>query len=531
MREAFVAGRAHGKATFLVHEDDRATFESFARAAVVLAHQFIAEGVVKGDRVVVAMRNLPEWPVAYFAALLVGAIATPLNAWGTGGELEYGLVDSGAKVAVMDGERWARLEPHLDACRALRRVFTTRTPVEPGTHPIVRSLQDLIGPVNGWSELPVLPLPDVPLEPEDDATLFYTSGTTGQQKGALGTHRSSTTVLMASNFGTLRSFMRRGETPPKPEDRKNQRASLVGIPFFHTTGCQALLCVAMFNGTKLVTMHRWDVDQAMALIERERCTQAGGVPTLAWQIVESPNRGKYDLSSLEAISYGGAPASAELVRRIKDAFPAAAPGTGWGMTETSATFISHGAEDYEHRPDSAGTPLPICEVKVMDDDGRELPVGQVGELWAKGPSIVKGYWNKPEQTASTFVDGWVKTGDMARVDEDNFVYIVDRKKDMLIRGGENIYCSEVESVLYEHPAITDAGVVGLPHRTLGEEPAAVVALKEGKHATEEELRAFVRERLAAFKVPIRILILTDMLPRNAAGKVLKPELKRLLLAG
>jgi long-chain acyl-CoA synthetase len=528
MREAFLAGRAHGNATYIVFEDERATFENFSRAAVKLAHEFIAEGVQKGDRVAVAMRNLPEWPVAYFAALLVGAIGTPLNAWGTGNELEYGLVDSGAKVAVLDGERWSRLEERLDHCRALRRVFLTRKEVTPGMHPAVRSLQDVIGATNSWGDLPALPLPDVPLEPDDDATLFYTSGTTGPQKGALGTHRSSTTVLMASNFVGMRNFVRRGEPIPDPASRTQQRGSLVSIPFFHTTGCQALLCVTFFNGTKIVTMHKWDPEQAMQLIERERLTQAGGVPTIAWQLVEHPSRTKYDLSSLETVSYGGAPASAELVKRIKAEFPKSIAGTGWGMTETSATFTSHSAEDYENRPDSAGPALPINEIKICNDDGVELPRGQVGELWARGPNIVKGYWNRPEETARAFVDGWVKTGDLARMDDEGFLFIVDRKKDMLIRGGENIYCSEVEGVLYEHPAVMDAGVVGIPHRTLGEEPGAVVALKEGADASEDELKAFVRERLAAFKVPVRILILRETLPRNPSGKILKPELKRLL---
>src|SRR5690606_38111712 len=314
---------------------------------------------------------------------------------------------------------------------------------------------------------------------------------------------------------------------PDPATRA-QRAVLLSVPYFPTTGCQAILCPALYGGGKLVTMRRWDVERAMALIEAERITSAGGVPTIAWQILEHPRRAEFDLSSIESISYGGAPAASELVRRIKAAFPKTAPGTGWGITATSATFTSTSAEDYELRPDSCGMPLPVCDIRIADDFGHPLPTGAIGEVLARGPNVVRGYWNKPDETAETFVAGWVRTGDLGRVDEDGYLYIVDRKKDMLIRGGENIYCAEVEAALYGHPAVMDAGVVGLEHPTLGEEPAAVVALTAGADTTEAELQAFVATRIAAFKVPVRIAIVPDLLPRNANGKLMKLELKRLL---
>ena len=253
------------------------------------------------------------------------------------------------------------------------------------------------------------------------------------------------------------------------------------------------------------------------------------MPTIAWQLIEHPARKDYDLSSLESVAYGGAPSAPELVRRISEAFPKSQPGQGWGMTETCATVTSNGAEDYVNRPDSCGPAAPVAELKIMDpaDGETELPVGQVGELWAKGPMVVKAYWNKPEATAQTFVDGWVRTGDLARLDEEGFCYIIDRAKDMLIRGGENIYCVEVENVLYDHPAVMDAAIVGVPHKTLGEEPAAVVTLKPGAEATEQELRAHVAEHLAAFKVPIAVKFWHETLPRNPNGKILKNELKKL----
>jgi long-chain acyl-CoA synthetase len=302
------------------------------------------------------------------------------------------------------------------------------------------------------------------------------------------------------------------------------------VPFFHATGCFAVLNPTLATGGKLAMMRRWDPVRAFELIERERITLAGGVPTIAWQLIEHPARKNYDLSSLENVSYGGAPSAPELVRLIRETFPKSQPGNGWGMTETSATATTHSAEDYEHRPDSCGPAVPVTDLKIMTVDGaHELPVGEVGELWCKGPQVVKGYWRKPEATAQTFVDGWVKTGDLARLDEEGFCFIIDRAKDMLIRGGENIYCIEVENTLYDHQAVMDAALVGIPHKTLGEEPAAVVTLKPGAHATEAELRAFVAERLAAFKVPVRILFWTETLPRNANGKILKAELRKLFV--
>lgn len=533
MREVFVNARvAHGPKDFLVYEGERATFEGFARATLAMAGHLAAMGVQKGDRVAVAMRNLPEWPVAVLATLLLGGIAAPINAWGTAPELAYCLADSGAKVLVVDAERWARLQPRLAELPALQQVLVCRAAPDVALNDgRARHWDALLGPLAGWPALPDRPLPAVDLAPDDDATLLYTSGTTGAAKGALGTHRCSTHTLMNSAFSVARSFVRRGEPVPDPvaaaAARPHQRALLLAIPFFHTTGCQVILFGALAGGTKLVLMHRWEPERAMQLIQQEKVSQAGGVPTIAWQLIEHPRRGDYDLSSLESVSYGGAPASAALVQRLGETFPKAQPGTGWGMTETCGTFTHHGAEDYIHRPDSAGPAMPVSQIKICDDDGRALPQGEVGELWVKGPNVVKGYWNKPAETAATFVDGWLRTGDLGTLDAEGFLTIVDRKKDMLIRGGENIYCAEVEAVLYRHPAVMDAGVVGQAHPTLGEEPVAVVQFKPGAQASEDEIRHFVRGELAAFKVPVRVVVSTEPLPRNPNGKLMKPQLRQL----
>ncbi|HWA64223.1 MAG TPA: class I adenylate-forming enzyme family protein [Caulobacteraceae bacterium] len=530
LRAVVEAGRAHGDKIFLVHEDERVSFEAFWRAVSAFAHRLKAEGVEKGDRVAVIMRNLPEWPVAFYGAAVIGAIVTPLNAWWTGPELEYGLVDSGSKVAIVDAERFARIAEHMHNCPDLKRVFVSREDEEIA-HPEVVKLESVIGTPDTWASLPGQPLPPCDLTPEDDATIFYTSGTTGKPKGALATHRNINSNIMAGAIGGARSFLRRGEAPPAPDPNAPQRSSLISVPFFHATGCFAILNPSLMGGAKLVMMRKWDPIRAFELIEREKISSAGGVPTIAWQLIEHPARANYDLSSLESVGYGGAPSAPELVRKIKETFPKSAAGNGWGMTETSAAVTGNSAEDYEHRPDSCGPAVPVSDIKIMSVEGdRELPIGEVGELWAKGPQVVKGYWNKPEATAQTFHEGWVKTGDLARIDEEGFCYIIDRAKDMLIRGGENIYCVEVENVLYEHPAVMDAALVGIPHKTLGEEPAAVVTLKQGAEASEQELRAWVADRLAAFKVPVKVVFWHETLPRNANGKILKNELKKLFEA-
>lgn len=524
------AARAHGDKIFLVHEDERVSYEAFFRAVCALAHELAGQGVVKGDRVAVIMRNLPEWPVAFYAAAALGAIVTPLNAWWTGPELEYGLTDSGTKVVIADAERLERINEHLANCPDLVRVYVARDDEEIA-NPLIARLEDVIGAPDSWKDLPDRPLPSVEIGPEDDATIFYTSGTTGKPKGALATQRNINSNIMAAASAGQRSFLRRGETPPAPDPNAPQRSMLLSVPFFHATGCFAILNPICVGGGKLVMMRRWDPVRAFELIQREKIQAAGGVPTIAWQLIEHPLRKNYDLSSLESVSYGGAPSAPELVRKIKQAFPKSQAGNGWGMTETSATATSNGAEDYEHRPDSCGPPVPVTDLKIMTVEGdRELPVGEVGELWCRGPQVVKGYWNKPEATAQTFHEGWVKTGDLARLDDEGFCFIIDRAKDMLIRGGENIYCIEVENVLYDHPAVMDAALVGIPHKTLGEEPAAVVTLKPGAEATERELRAFVAERLAAFKVPVKVLFQREVLPRNANGKIMKNELKKLFVA-
>ena len=514
LRQVALLARTHGERAFAIYEDERVSYEGWFRAVARLAAELRSRGVEKGDRVALAMRNLPEWPVAFFAATTIGAICVPLNAWWTGPELAFGLANSGSKLLICDAERWERIVPHRGDLPELETVFVSRGEAGGGER-----LEDILGTPSDYDALPAAELPEVEIAPDDEATIFYTSGTTGQPKGALGTHRNLCTNIVSSAYNGAFAALRRGEEPPAPV----QKVGLTVIPLFHVTACSAGLMGYAVAGHTMIFMHKWDPVKAFQLIESEKVNLTGGVPTIAWQLLEHPERANYDLSSLEAVAYGGAPAAPELVRKIHEEF-GALPANGWGMTETMATVTGNSGEDYLNRPDSCGPPVAVADLKIVGDDDSELEPGEVGELWARGPMVVKGYWNRPEATAETFVDGWVRTGDLARLDEEGWCYIVDRAKDMIIRGGENIYSSEVENVLYDHPAVTDAALVGISHPTLGEEPAAVVHLAPGMTATEEELRDWVAARLAKFKVPVRITFIEDTLPRNANGKILKKDL-------
>ena len=520
------AARAFGDRTFIVHEDERVSFEAFARAASHLARRLVEDGVAQGDRVAVVMRNLPEWPVAFYGAVLAGAVIVPLNAWGSADELAFGLADSGAVAAILDQERLSRLEPRVGDLTQLRSLYVCRRGSAPGGAPAT-DLEAVIGPPAAWADLPADPPPRSTPAPDDLATIFYTSGTTGSPKGAPASHRAATTAVLSTLYSQARAYVRRGEPVPSPDPQAAQKAYIVSIPFFHVTGCFALLDVALAAGMKLVLMRRFDPEAVMALVAREGVTAIGGVPTIAWQVLEHPARAGYDLSSLEAVTYGGAPAAPELVRRITSTWPRALPSTGWGMTETSATFTHHVGEDYMARPDSCGLASPVNELRIVDPHGRALAPGEVGEMWVRGPGVIAGYWHRPAESASAFEDGWLKTGDLARVDDEGFCYIVDRLKDVVIRGGENIYSVEVEDALYAHPDVMDAAVLALPHPTLGEEPGAVVTLKPGAAVGEAELQGHVRARLAAYKTPVRVLIQAEALPRNANGKIVKATLKPL----
>jgi long-chain acyl-CoA synthetase len=538
--------RGYGERDFLVYEDERTTFERHYRIAASIARALESRfGITKGDRVSIAMRNLPEWAMAFWAIAGAGGVAVPLNAWWSGPELHYGLLDSGTSVAFVDSERLVRLRQYLPDLPDLKAVVVTdesrrdHSPIPDSPIPIV-TFSDLIADADAE---PVFP--EVELLPEDDATIFYTSGTTGKPKGAVGTHRNICTNLMSLFFINSRSSMRNINAPRLDGQNGSegsgdgQGSNLLSVPFFHATGCHAVLVGNTAAGGKLVLMHHWDPERALELIEREHITIFGGVPAMVMQVLDSPDFESRDTSSVRSVAYGGAPAPPELVRRIARHFPSGSPSNGYGLTETSSVTTMNNGADYVRKPDSVGPPVPVCDVAVVPEHyaghspGSDLPHGPdtIGELWIKGPNVVRGYWNKPDETATSFTDGWLHSGDVARIDEEGFVYIVDRAKDMVIRGGENIYSVEVEATLFEHPAVADVAVIGVPHPVLGEEVGAVVVLRPGTSVSADELTLFVRERMAGFNAPAHIWFRSEPLPRNPQGKVLKRELREELLPG
>jgi len=519
LRTVLDISRAHGAKDYLIYEDERWSFIKHYQAVAALATRLVEDlGIQKGDRIALAMRNLPEWPMVFWASVSIGAVIVPLNAWWTGDELEFGLIDSGASVLFCDAERYERISAHLSRLPALKKIIVARSSAA-----LPEGVADFLAFRGPLPEKPVLP--KAILLPDDDATLFYTSGTTGKPKGALGTHRNICQNLISGAFVRMRASVLRGEDPAAGMPMVAP-SMLLSVPLFHVTGCHGFLVGVTLAGGKLVMMYKWDAQRAIELIEQEKISTFGGVPSMVWQVLENPDLPNHDLSSVTNIAYGGAPAAPELVKRIKQTFPKVDPGNGYGMTETSALCTSNSAEEYQRRPDSVGCPAPVTQIKIMGGNGQEMPCGEVGELWVKGPNVIKGYWNRPEANAETFTEGWLHTGDLARIDHEGYLYIVDRAKDMLIRAGENIYCVEVEDALYNHPAVMDAAVIGIPHRVLGEEVGAIVQIAPGQQVTEEQLKAHVAGQLARFKVPIRIEMRNEPLPRNANGKILKSQLKK-----
>ncbi|MDJ0785988.1 MAG: class I adenylate-forming enzyme family protein [Myxococcota bacterium] len=516
LRALFGASRAKADQEFLIYEDERWTFGKVMEHVDALGSLLVTQyGVEPGDTVAIAMRNYPEWIVAFAAITSVGAISVSFNAWWTAEEMDYAIGDCGAKVLICDIERLTRAA-ETETGKNLKAL-------------VVRAPEgDLPAPADRYEAVLPLgsPLPEVEITPDMDATILYTSGTTGFPKGAVSTHRAVLSALLA--FGCRTAVQ--GVVAPKDRESEYPTSFILAVPLFHVTGCVAVMLSCFAAGLKLVIMYKWGAERALELIERERITNFVGVPTMSWDLLESPDFASRDTSSLGAVGGGGAPAPPELVERVEKGFEKGRPGIGYGMTETNAYGPQNSGDDYLRKPTSSGRLVPIVEMRATDDAGNTLPVGEVGELWFRGPNLIRGYWNKPEATAETIVDGWLRSGDIGRIDEEGFVFVMDRAKDMVLRAGENVYCAEVEAVIYKHPAVYEAAVFGLPHDRLGEEVAVAVLPKEGTSLDPSELQAFVKEHLAPFKVPSHVQIATDALPRNAAGKFLKRQLRDEIVA-
>ncbi len=518
IRDLFALAAMRGDAEFLVYEDERWSVADVLSQAGQIGSMLVEEmGVKKGDRVALAMRNYPEWISSFAAITSIGAVAVPLNAWWQTDELLYGLDDSGASVCLIDGERLDRLADSLDAITARLIAVRTESDLPDG----VIHLSELL--TDGAT------MPEVEIEPDDDITILYTSGTTGRPKGAVSTHRAVLSALISFAGRAAVAGLREpdvaveGEEPTPP-------AFILAVPLFHVTGLVPVMLGSFVSGARLVIMYRWDPERALELIERERITNFVGVPTQSHDLLESPSFESRDTSTLKSVGGGGAPMPPELVQRIEDNFANGRPGLGYGMTETNAYGPQNAGTDFVTHPTSTGRALPSMELRVTDPEGNVLPQGELGEIWFKGPNLISGYWNRPEATAETIVDGWLRSGDIGRVDDEGFVYVVDRAKDMVLRAGENVYCAEVEAAIYEHPAVYEAAVFGLPHERLGEEVASCIMVKPDATLTEGEITAFLKERIASFKVPSAVTIVEESLPRNASGKILKRQIRDELLA-
>jgi long-chain acyl-CoA synthetase len=515
LRDLLAGARQRGETEFLVYEDERWTFDRVMSEADALGRALVDDyGVGRGDRVAIAMRNYPEWVVSFTAVTSIGAVAVALNAWWTADELDYALGDSEPLVVVADAERAERAGP---ACQ--RRGIAVVVVRETGGDDLpagARRWEDVVRPGPGVT------LPDVEVGPDDDATILYTSGTTGRPKGAVSTHRALVHAILAFGCRVAADQVRK---PARRADPSAPAVLILVVPLFHVTGLVPVMLGSFVSGRKLVMMYRWDPERALELIERERVTNLVGVPTQSWDLLESPRFGEFDTSSLVSVGGGGAPMPPQMVERLDSSFSRGRPSIGYGMTETNAYGPGNSADDLVRKPASTGRAVPILQIEVRDPDGQALPTGEAGEIWMRGPNLIRGYWRRPEETAETIVDGWLRTGDIGRVDDEGFVYIQDRLKDMILRGGENVYCAEVEAALYEHPGVHEAAVFGVAHERLGEEVAAAVVPRAGVVLTVDDLAGFLVGRLAAFKVPSRWQLAETPLPRSATGKILKRELR------
>ncbi|MDH5676079.1 MAG: acyl--CoA ligase [Myxococcales bacterium] len=536
--ELYALSCRHDDRTFLVYEDERYSYPEARQRMANLAHRLVQDyGVKRGDRVALAMRNYPEWCFGYMAVTAIGAVIVPLNAWWQASELRYGLEDSGARLLLADRERFDRLAPEL---RELGLPALVARPHAEGGGPLPEGAVDMGPLLEGEHRLPEQ---HAAVEPDDDASIMYTSGSTGHPKGVVSTHRAVVSAVFTWEFVMMARVLT--ELPAEVVERVRgwlsqgrdalsnsafkmpQRTALNTLPLFHVTGCNVQFLPAFRNGRKIVMMHKWNPERALELIEREKVTDFGGVPTMSWDLVNSPDFAKRDTSSLQSLSAGGAARPPDQVGKLKQKVQQAAPSTGYGMTETNSLGSAIGGDDYLMRPASVGRALPpLVELEVLDESGGRLGVDQEGEIRIKSATNMRCYWNRPEATAETLDDGWIRTGDLGRIDAEGFLFITGRAKDIVIRGGENISCPEVEHALHEHPAVFEAAVYAVPDKRLGEAVGATVMLAPGAEVDAQSLQLHVAERLAKFKVPSHIEIQREPLPRIASGKFDKLTLKR-----
>tara|TARA_R110002072_G_scaffold89232_6_gene200042 strand:- start:38103 stop:39800 length:1698 start_codon:yes stop_codon:yes gene_type:complete len=519
LREVWMASAAFADRDYLVFQDERWTYTEAHQQVASIANWLKSQGIQQGDRVAISMRNYPEWLLTYWACVSQGIAAVGMNAWWITEELEYALKDSEPKVLFCDQERWDRFAPLQESFPEMKVVGVR--------------LDTPVAGVTPFSEVVATggELPDCTIEGDEDACIFYTSGTTGLPKGAQLTHRGCVNNIMNLAFagaalGTA-AALAAGEAVPNPEDAPIGSA-LVTTPLFHVTANNCLSHGTTLTGGKLVHMYKWDALEALKIIEKERITNLTGVPVMSRELISHPDFDKYDTSTLLSVGGGGAQLQPDLVGKIDQSVKSAKASTGYGMTETCGIITSISGAYFLDKPDSCGPAMPNFEARCVNADGETVPQGEVGELWVKGAPVIKGYLNREEATAESITNGWLHTGDVARIDEHGFIFIVDRVKDMVLRGGENIFCAEVETVIFAMDDVAECSVFGVEDDRLGEEVGVAVMLKPGTTTNADSIREYCLSHMAKHKVPRYIWIQTEPLPRNASGKFLKRELKEIL---
>ncbi|KAI9027971.1 hypothetical protein DFJ74DRAFT_661336 [Hyaloraphidium curvatum] len=506
-------------------------------------------GLKKGDRLGIMARNRPEFILSIWSSICAGLITVPINGWSTAPEAEYCITNADCRALVVDEERWDRLTGGaVNVLAPLQAKGLTVILVPEGTPTPASKAKWAAGGAILWDDAvsgraiggQTDVLPDQDVQPSDLCTIMYTSGTTGRPKGAAASHRNWTNTLTQNILGPLRDFLRRGEGIPVPDPNPPQVTNIISLPLFHVGGFATTLMYTQ-SGTRCITLNKFDAGLVIRCIERYRVSGMGSVPTIIWSIVTHPDFDKHDTSSLQALSYGGSPSGFELQQRVRQKLKGVDGGAGqaYGMTETCSNNVTTYGVDFYRKPTSTGVVSPVNKIMIIaEDDDKEfapLPTNTVGEICVWGINVCEGgYWRNPEATKKAFFKpGWYRTGDVGRIDEEGFLYILDRAKltprststSMIIRGGENIFSAVVEEACLSHPDLLEAAVVGIPHRILGEQPAAVIRVREGSKLTEAQLRAHLSQRIAAFMVPVLVDIRTTELPMNQSRKVLKRDLR------